>query len=128
MVHSFSMVHCNGSEQWFSVERRSRKKERKAAGLLGGGMVVWGDSCVERAAQRAHHAGRRLQGLVCTMDEFEVHLGHTRAHLSLIGDGALQGSTRAQIVGSGCSWAARMCPKRTLRAQLALVGSTQPRA
>ena len=39
MVHSFPMDHCNGSEQWFSVERRPRKKERKEAGLLGGFMM-----------------------------------------------------------------------------------------
>ena len=75
MAPRFSTVHCNGSEQWFSVERRPRKKERKEAGLLGGGMVGWGASWVERAAQRAHHAGRRLKALVCTVGEFGCALG-----------------------------------------------------
>ena len=77
MVHSFSMVHCNGSEQWFSVERRPRKKERKEAGQLGGGMVGWGASFKERAVQRAHHPHRSLQGLVYTMGEFELRLGRS---------------------------------------------------
>ena len=51
MVHSFPMDHCNGSEQWFSVERRPRKKERKEAGILGGFMMGCSASLEERAAQ-----------------------------------------------------------------------------
>ena len=45
--------------------------------MLGGGMVVWGASCMERAAQRAHNAGRRLQARVDTVVEFEMRLGRS---------------------------------------------------